>query len=448
MRKNFIVQFFKILFPVMLQSIASTAINLVDNVMVGQLGNTAISAVVTSNRYLMMFNFALWGIMGASNIYIAQYYGSGNKNAMQQSFRISVLTSLFVVVPVITITILFPGNIGYFFVKDKLVVSEMVKYLAVMSIGYIPFVISQNISSAMRAVGNIKIPVIATISGVITNTVLNYCLIFGNFGFPQMALSGAALATVISRFVEFIIVYSFYFKKMPFYSKIKDFTKIEFFRLKMIVKKSIPLTINELAYGAGLAMLLKIYATRGVTALTAYGIAANSSDLFYSSFQGLMTTITILVGHKLGENNLSEAKENAYTILKLSFGIGILFSIVLAIVAPVFPAIFNMSSAVTSDALSLATKMLYIVAFALSAQYTYVAGYMILRIGGDMRSTLLLDSGYMWCVNILILFILSTTTNLNVLVLMFIGHFTDVVKMLIAIYFVRKEKWLVNLSIN
>lgn len=448
MRKDFIGQFFKILLPVMLQSIASTAINLVDNVMVGQLGNTAISAVVTSNRYLMMFNFALWGIMGASNIYVAQYYGSGNKTAMQQSFRIAVITSLIIVFPVMVMTILFPGNIGYFFVKDKIVVEEMVKYLTVMSIGYIPFVLSQNISSAMRAVGNIKIPVFATICGVITNTTLNYCFIFGNFGFPQMGLTGAAIATVIARCVEFIIVFSFYFRKMPFYSKIKDFKNIEFFRFKMIVRKSIPLTINELAYGAGLAMLLKIYATRGVTALTAYGIAANSSDLFYSSFQGLMTTITILVGHKLGENNLSEAKENAYTILKLSFGIGILFSIVLAIVAPVFPAIFNMSSAVTSDALSLATKMLYIVAFALSAQYTYVAGYMILRIGGDMRSTLLLDSGYMWCVNILILFILSTTTNLNVLVLMFIGHFTDVVKMLIAIYFVRKEKWLVNLSIN
>lgn len=448
-KQNFYIKFFSITLPIMFQSMATTLVNLVDNIMVGQLGGNAISAVATSNRLFMIITFMLWGIMGASSIFIAQYYGSNKEEEMKQSFRFSLVATMSMMLPLIFIMLLFNDQIARFFVKDEAIVRLIKTYIPIMCIGYIPFTIAQNISSAMRAIGKIKIPVLTTVCGVITNTSLNYLLIFGNFGFPQLGVMGAAIATVTARIVEFLIIFTVYYvRKYGFYTKLKNIFHIEKFRALMIFKKAVPLMINEFAYGVALAMLLKLYATRGANALAAYGIASASTDMFYSAFQGVMNATTILVGHVLGANQLAQAKQNGYKILKATLLIGVSSSIILFLIAPIVPSIYNLSGTIKPEVIQLSIWMIYVICSALWAQYVYIACYMILRVGGDMQSTLMLDAGYMWAVNISSIAIFAYFTNFNVILLMIIGHLTDIIKMFIAIGFVKREKWVVNLSLN
>lgn len=446
-KNNFYIRFFMIALPIMAQAILTTTVNLVDNIMVGQLGNNVISAVSASNRYLMMFNYMLWGVMGASGIFIAQYYGSKKTEEMKQSFRFSILSALCLAVIAIFSIQLFHRQIGLFFVKDEDVLHVISTYLLIMSIGYIPFTFSQSIASAMRSIGEIRLPVITTICGVVVNVILNYLLIFGNFYFPKLGVSGAAIATVIARCSEFCILYYFYKKNhYDFTTKIKNVFHIELFRAKMILKKAMPLMLNEFAFGAGLAMILKLYGTRGINALTAHGIASASTDMFYASFQGIMTATTILIGHELGANHLEVAKQNSKKLLKATFCIGIFCSLILFVLSPIFPRIYNFSNTITSDALALSLNMIWIYGTFLWSHFVIIAGYMILRVGGDMRSTLILDGIFMWVVNIGVVAIFTYFTTFNVLVLMTIGFSTDIIKLLLSLYLVKKEKWLVNLA--
>lgn len=444
---NFYIRFFAIALPIMLQAITTTVISLVDNIMVGQLGAVAIAAVSISNRFLIIFNFVIWGMIGAAGIFIAQYYGSRKDEEMKQSFRLSLLGTYGFILPIILIILLFNYQIAHFFVQDQVIIVEVQKYLVIMGLGFIPFVASQNISGAMRNIGEVKIPLFATISGVLTNTFLNYVLIFGNFNAPALGVSGAAIATVLARIVEFSIVFWFYyFGDYGFKTKVKDLFKIQKERAKTIFMKAIPLMANEFAYGVGLAVLLKLYGTRGPQVLAAYGIGGTSTDIFYSSFQGIMVATTVLVGHELGANNLQEARRNGYRIIKTTLCMGLFFSLCLYLCAPLFPMIYNLSGTITPEVLQMTQKMVYIIAYAFWAQETAIACYMILRVGGDMKSTFILDGFYMWIVNISTVAILTYFTNFNVFILMFVGQTTDLFKMLFAFILIRKEKWIVNLA--
>lgn len=446
---NFYIRFFAIALPIMLQAVTTTIISLVDNIMVGQLGAVAIAAVSVSNRFLVIFSFVIWGIIAAAGIFVAQYYGSKKEEEMKQSFRFSLLATYGFALPVMIFILFFNKQIASFFVHDQEIIIEIQKYLFIMTIGFIPFVATQNINGALRSIGEVKIPLIATILGVITNTILNYILIFGNFNAPALGVAGAAIATVIARFVEFSFVWSCYhFGTYGFKTKLSDIFKVEKDRAVMIFKKALPLVINEFAYGVGLALLLKLYGTRGADALAAYGIAGTATDIFYSATQGIMVATTVLVGHELGANHLEEARKNGYRIIKVTFAMGIFFSCLLVVCAPVFPMIYNLSSTITPEVLETTKIMIYIIAYALWAQETALACYVLLRVGGDMKSTLFLDGVYMWVVNILTVTILAYFTDFNVFVLMFAGQTTDLLKMIFAFILVRKEKWLVNLAKN
>lgn len=445
--ENFYIQFFAIALPIMLQAITTTIVSLIDNIMVGQLGSVAIAAVSISNRFLVIFSFVIWGIIGAAGIFIAQYYGSGKEEEMKQSFRFSLLGTYGFILPIMILIFIFNYQIAKFFVHDQAIVVEVQKYLVIMAIGFIPFVASQNIGGAMRNIGQVKIPLFATIVGVFTNTLLNYILIFGNFNAPALGVSGAAIATVIARVVEFFIIFSvYYFGDYGFKTKLKNLFKIEKERAKTIFMKAIPLMANEFAYGIGLALLLKLYGTRGAEALAAYGIAGTSTDIFYSAIQGIMVATTVLVGHELGANNLEKARKNGYRIIKTTLIMGIVFSSVLYLCAPLFPMIYNFSGSITNEVLAMTKNMIYIIAYALWAQQTALACYMVLRVGGDMKSTFFLDGFYMWVVNISTVAALAYFTNFNVYILMFAGQTTDLFKMFFAFILIKKEKWIVNLA--
>ncbi|CAM3751529.1 MATE family efflux transporter [Erysipelothrix urinaevulpis] len=441
--RDFFKTTFMIAIPLMLQQVVSTAVNLLDNLMIGQLGDHSLAGVAAVNRYFMIALFGTMGVIAAASVFMAQFYGSDDRHHMQQTFRYSILSTCLIMSIFIIIALLFPQEIISFFVKDPHVIREGSRYIVISALSFIPTMFTMAIAGAMRATGDSKTPLIASVASMVTNLVFNYALIYGHFGFPAMGVVGAGIGTLIARLVEVTII-SFALRRGDyiFKSSVNELFNISPTLIKAITLKSLPLSINEVMFAMGMALLLRFYGTRGADVISGYSIAVTVSDLFFTMNAGMSIAATILVSQPLGANNLQKAKENGYHLLGFGFILASIFGVMLFMTSFIVPNLYNVSA----TAIHLATNFLRIQAFLFWIYVLNTTVYFILRAGGDTKSTLMMDSGYMWCVNLVCVGIATYYTNLNVIGLYLIGQSTDVLKMIISITFLHKEKWLVNLA--
>ena len=305
--------------PLIFQQLITSSVNLIDNLMVGQLGDASLSGVASVNRFYLIAQFGIFGIAAASSIFIAQYYGAHKYDKSAESFRIGVLISSFIALFFFIITCLFPEIILRFFTKDQAILQIGKDYLKYAKYIFLPIPFTLMIASSMRAIGDVKTPLIASVTAVISNTLLNYCLIFGNFNFPKMGVSGAALATLAARLIELILLLVLLkINNYPFKTKIINIFNISSDLFKKVLLKALPLCGNEVLWSSGMAMIFKIYASRGTEVMTGYSISSTISDLFFVAFSGLAAVSTVLISQRLGANKLDEARENGYKIIGFS----------------------------------------------------------------------------------------------------------------------------------
>lgn len=429
--------------PLMMQQLVSTAVNLLDNLMIGQLGDHALAGVAAVNRYFMIALFGTMGILAAASVFMAQFYGSNDDEHMEETFRYSLISSSLVMSFFIIIALIFPNQIIRFFVDSDLVVEQGLQYIFISALSFIPTMFTMAIASAMRATGDTKAPLIASVISMLTNLVFNYILIYGHFGFPALGVYGAALGTLAARIVELLIV-SYALRKgyYRFKSPISHLFKISKTLTKAITFKALPLSLNEIGYAAGMALLLRFYGTRGADVISGYSITATISDLFFTMNAGMSIATTILVSQALGANKIKEARDNGYRLLGFGVALAAVFGVMLFMSSYLVPVLYDVSA----NATWIAQNFLRIMAFLFWIYILNTTVYFILRAGGDTKSTLLLDSGYMWGVNLVCVGIATYFTNMNIIGLYLVGQSTDILKMIIALKFVHKEKWLVNLA--
>lgn len=444
--KKFNLKVLMIALPIMLQNLVTTSVNLVDSLMVGQLGDAAIGGVAAVNRFYMIMNFGVMGFVSAVGIFIAQYYGAKNEHKMKESFRISILGSYFIILPFFLLAFLFPQTILTFFTKDQVVIQTGVDYLRVACLTFLPLGLSLSLSSAMRCVGETKYPLYVSILSVLINTCLNYCLIFGNFGFPKLGVQGAALATFIARIVEMLILMfitnRIYF---PFNTKYRNLFKVPSELVKQITIKAAPLCLNEILWSAGNAIILKFYGTRGSFVLSGYSISATTTDIFFTLFSGMAVATTVMVAHELGASRLDKAKENGYKMIGFSFIVALIFACLMFAMSFIVPLLYSSAS---QEVLDVAQAMVRVQSIFFILYTLYIQNYFIIRSGGDTKSTLLMDAGFMIVVTVPVLYILAYHTNVNIYLMYILTQCVDVLKFFISRYLLKKEKWLVNLTSN
>lgn len=450
-RKKFIgdKEFFKlalyVAIPLMLQQLITSSVNLVDNLMVGQLGDAALGGVAAVNRFYMIANYGIMGVASASAIFIAQYFGANDENHMKQSFRTNLIFSYGIATIFFLLGLLVPQVIVTFFIKDPEIVNMGLEYIKIAAWTFLPLAMSIPITSAMRAVGNTKTPLMVSVIAVLTNTVLNYCLIFGNFGMPALGVTGAAIATLIARCLEMSILLYLLFKgDFPFKTNFLKVFHISKKLVKAIVLKAAPLALNEVLWAGGMATLFKFYATRGSEVMSGYSIASTTSDLFFVLFGGMAAASTVLISQPLGANKLEKAKDNAYKLIGFSLMLSIVFALLMFGSSFIIPHFYNVSA--TANHVAVQTLRVMSVFF-----WIYMANticYFILRAGGDTKSTLFMDSVYMWGFNIPLVGLLTYLTKLPIIELYIIGQLTDIVKLFIAYSLVKREKWVKNLTLN
>ena len=263
---------------------------------------------------------------------------------------------------------------------------------------------------------------------------------------PKLGVEGAAIATIIARLVEALLLIRAVKKgDYIFDTEIKDLFDFDSALAKDVIIKAFPLVLNEMLFQLGMAMQLKALSTRGAIANTAYSIAVTVSDLFFVLFGGMATATTVLVGTLLGADKLKEARDNGYKLIVFSVILAFFFGGAMFISQFAVPLIYP---SISKEALQTAQLFLKTMSFLFWIYMFDCQCYFTLRAGGDTKSTLFMDSGFMWFVNLPVLFSLATFTNLPTIIIYICGQLTDIIKAFFAFYMVKKEKWVKNLAIK
>lgn len=441
--RAFYTSVFTVAIPLMLQSLITASVALVDNLMVGQLGDAVIGAVASVNRFYMIANFGINGIVTAACIFLAQYYGARNPGKMKESFRFALISAVSLMLPFFLVAMFAPNIVLQFFTKDAELIRIGSEYLRIVGLSFLPAAISIALYGSIRSIGETKLPLYISVSTVFINAFLNYLLIFGMFGFPKLGSNGAAIATLTARLIELgILLLVMVYNHFEFSTKIKDIFRIDPVLSKNILVKALPLALNEVLWAAGMASLLKIYGTRGVEVMSGYSVASTTADLFFALFNGMSIATTVLISQKLGANQLKEARVNGYKLIGTSFMLAAVLGCMLFLTSFIVPNLFTISD----GAKLFARNILVIMSFFFWIYMTTAQCYFVLRAGGDMKSTLIMDATYMWLVNIPILAMLAYGTDISIYFIYIAGQLTDIVKLCLAFFLVRRERWVHNMT--
>lgn len=443
--KEFYKAVMVIALPIMAQQFVTSFVNLIDNVMIGSVGSIALTSVTVANKFYLIYNSTLFGLCGASCIFIAQYYGADDHEKCQEVFDINLFLSLLAGL-IFTLLVLFiPTQILQLFSKTPIIVETGLSYLKYIKYSYLPFALSMTVMTALRAVGINHLQLKIGIVTVFTNTFLNYILIFGHFGMPSLGVQGAAMATLIARLVElFIYLIVLFRKKHYFIFNLKGMGHLNFSLMKKMMIKAIPLTLNEIMFSLGNAMIFKAYIRTDEFLVAAISVVDTVLNIAFIVFSGLSSAVSILIGNKLGANQLEEARENSLKLIVFGAFIGAVAGFLLIVSSPFIPHIYHLESQINTTI----TTMLCIKGCLIPIYVINVCIFFVLRAGGDATSTLIMDSGFLWGANVLVSTVLSLMFSLPLIHLYFIVESLDLIKMFVATYFYRKGKWVRNMTVE
>ena len=434
--------------PIMIQNSITNFISLLDNVMVGQIGTEQMSGVSIVNQLLFVFNLCIFGALSGAGLFGAQFFGNKEYENLRHTFRYKVIIALLICTgavvlflaagePLISLYLHEGGETG----DLALTLHYAKRYLAISLVGLFPFTITQIYASSLREVKHTVPPMTAGIVGVCVNMMLNYTLIFGKFGAPALGVQGAALATVISRFVECITVVVWthlHTKDCPFIVGVYRSFRIPRELVRSITITGTPLLLNETLWAAGQAMLLQCYSLRGIATVSAMNISGIAFNTFSVLYFSMGTTISILIGHRLGEGDCEVAMSDAKKMIAFSTLLGTFSGILIAVCALFFPGLYN----TTDEVRALASAFIISVAVSAPIQAIINASYFTLRSGGKTLITFLFDSAYVWCFTIPLSYCMVRFTPLPVEWVYFICYNTDIVKCIIGIIMVKRGIWL------
>ena len=449
--KEYYKRIFVIMLPILLQNMVTNFVSLLDNIMVGQVGTEQMSGVAIANQLIFVYILFIFGGLSGAGIFTAQFVGKGDEDGIRQTVRMKLLIAisgsvLFLLIfwflgPDLVRAFLHEGNEG---LDLNSTFGYSIEYLHIMMLQMIPFGIAQMYSSTLREAGQTVVPMRASLIAVGVNLAGNYILIFGKLGAPQLGIAGAAVATVISRFVEcaILIVYSHgRADKYPFFRGLYLSLKIETHLAAEMVKKGTPLLVNEVLWSAGMAVINQCYSVRGLEVVSATNISSTIGNLFFCLTMAVGSTITIVIGQRLGAGYLEEAKTDFKKIALLAVVMCIGVGAVMIAVAPLLAGIYN-----TTDNVKLMAAHFLMVTGCFMPVSAYTnACYFTLRSGGKTIITFIFDSAFTWVCSISAAFCLTRFTGLEILTVYIIVNSLDILKCVIGFFMIRSGKWVVNL---
>jgi len=449
--KAFYKRLFVIMLPIMVQNGITHFVNMLDNIMVGQVGTAQMTGVSITNQLIFIFNLCVFGAVGGAGIFGAQFFGSKDYEGVRYTFRYKLFLSALITALGAVIFLLFGSYLLKWYMQGesgitdpKLTMQYAKDYLKIMLLGILPFALVQCYSSTLRESENTTLPMIAGVVAVLVNLVFNYILIFGHFGAPALGVKGAAIATVLSRYVELLVVALATHlrpKKYPFMKGVFSSLYVPRELAQKLFLKALPLMINETLWSAGVAAVNIQYSVKGLDAIAALNISQTFWNVFAVAYMAVGAAIAVIIGQLLGANRLKEAKQTSYKLITASFLICVFFCTIFFIVAEFIPMAYNTESQIRE----IATRLMQISALAMPFDAICHATYFALRSGGKMMITFIFDCGFMWCASVLAAFLLCHFTTLPFLLIYTLVQAITIGKAALAIYLIRQDFWVKNI---
>lgn len=444
---------FQVAIPIIIQVGITNFVSLLDNIMVGQVGTLPMSGVSIVNQIIFVFNLCIFGASSGAGIFTAQFHGSGDDEGIRHTFRFKLF--ICTLISLAAGLIFFLGQdslIGLYLTGEGTaedaaqVLAYGKDYLAVMLWGLLPFGLANAYAGTLKESEETFVPMVAGVTAVFVNLGLNYVLIFGHFGAPAMGVRGAALATVISRYAELLLVAAWTHRngaKHPFIRGAYRTFAIPSPLLKTIVVTGAPLLMNETLWSLGVAFMNQCYSTCGLDVVPATNISSTLINLSSVVYHSLGVSVGILMGQMLGAKKPeAEVRDFNRKLIAFSVSMGVLFGGLMALGSGVFPNIYNTTDTVRA----LAQDLILISALVMPFQSFANATYFTLRSGGKTFITFLFDSGFMWICSIPLAFCLSRFTALPILPLFAICQMPDVLKCVLGSWMLKKGSWIHTLT--
>ena len=440
-----------ILIPIIIQNAITNFVNLLDNIMVGQVGTEQMSGVAIANQLMFVFNLCVFGGLSGAGIFSAQYFGAGNRRGVQSCFRYKLILCAVLVLGAGGVFTLGGSALISRFLHDesdperiRATLGYGLAYLRMMLWGLLPFALTQTYASTLRETGETRLPMFAGITAVFVNLFFNYLLIFGHLGLPRMGATGAALATVISRYVELAIVVLFTHcspEKFDFVPGLYRTLRIPARLARDITIKGLPLLINEALWSIGMTKLTQCYSQRGLDVVASMNISSTVSNLFAVTFLSMGSATAIIVGQALGANDLEGARRKAWHLIVFSVLLSAGTALLMLPTAPLVPRIYQTSDAVRA----LATRFLYIYALCMPLFACANSCYFILRSGGKTLLTFVFDSVFTWAICVPLCWSLVRFTALPVTLIYLCVQLAEIIKCAFGFALIGKGVWLNNI---
>ncbi|MDO4298683.1 MAG: MATE family efflux transporter [Lachnospiraceae bacterium] len=449
--KKFYMMVLAIAVPIMIQNGITNFVAMLDNIMIGRVGTDEMSGVAVVNQLMFVFNISVFGVVSGAGIFGAQFFGSGNMVGMRHTFRFKIISCAILAAIGISIMCVGGEQLISLYLHDggnqESVTATLYfgkKYLRVMMFGMVPYAMAQIYASTLREMGETVAPMKAGVAAVITNTVLNYILIFGKFGAPRLGVEGAAVATVVSRFVEcgMIMVWTHRrVEKLEFIQGAYQSLAVPRELAGKILIKGSPLMVNEILWSLGMATMTQCYSTYGLSVVAALNISNTIANVCNVVWIAMGSALSIIIGQLLGAGKLQEARDTDNKLIFFSVASCLLIGGILVGLSFVFPKIYN----TTEEVKSLAGTFILIEAAFMPVRAFLHATYFTLRSGGKTGITFLFDGGFLWACSIPLAIVLSRFTGLEILQTYVLCQCVDIVKCMIGFVLVKKGVWIQNI---
>lgn len=443
-KRNFYRTVLALVVPMALQNLINVGVQAADVVMLGQVGEVAISASSLAGQVYFIMTLFFFGLTSGAAVLTAQYWGKGDVKTIEKVLAMAIKTALVTAVIFTLAAMLFPTQLMRIFSNEPEVIAEGAKYMRIVAVAYIPAAFTMVYLNVMRSVERVIISTVVYLISLVVNVLLNAILIFGLFGAPAMGVRGAAAATAIARYTELIIVLIYAFKmNKTVRVRGRYILKNDKLLAKDFVKYAMPVTVNELLWGSGISVISAIIGHLGSSAVAANSVAQVVRQLAMVVTFGVANATAIMLGKAIGEGKSDYAKVYSVRFLKMTVVLGFCGAALILAVSPVI----KMFMALGTEAEGYLDGMMLVMSyFVIMSGINTVMIVGIFRAGGDTKFGLILDSGVLWGGAILFGFIAAFWWKLPVLAVYVILTCDELIKVPFSLMRYRSYKWLKNVT--
>lgn len=433
--------------PIALQNLLNALLNIIDSLMVSQLGDPQMGAVLLANQFVFIYQLIIFVVGGTASIFISQFYGKGDPDSMPRYTGFSLVVGIGLGVLFTAYSMIFPGTIMTLFGAEANIAPLGKDFLRIVAISFLPFTISSVFYTALRGIKRVRLSVFGSLAGIALNVFFNYSLMFGKFGMPELGLNGAAWGTVISRGVELVIVLAaVLLRPTSITGPIRKMTEWNKFFFKGYFRIFTPTVANEVFWALGTTAYFAVFARMpdSESVLAALNITQSIDKLIFVFLIGIGNATAVLIGNSLGAGKPERAREDAYKALTFALMCGVLFGILNYCITFLLPVVFKTLSPASIEYANKVLLVYSIFLFVRAVNYTAVIG--ILRAGGDTRFCMLIETCTVWLLAVPAVAIGGLVFGLHIAWLYVLVFGEEFLKSFVLLWRVKNGKWQKNLT--